>query len=73
MKGTAMDGYALTFTADRLERERAAALNRENGILRSIADRGVVIAPESPTAHAVAGIGVWFRSLLTRPRSLRFA
>ena len=45
-----MDGYALTFTADRLERERAAALNRENGILRSIADRGVVIAPESPTA-----------------------
>lgn len=68
-----MDGYALTYTADRLDRERAAALDRENEILRSIADRGVVITPESPTAHAVAGIGVWFRSLLPRPRQLRFS
>ena len=45
-----MDGYALTYTADRLDRERAAALDRENEILSSIADRGVVITPESPTA-----------------------
>ena len=35
-----MDGSTLTFTADRLERERAAALDRENEMLRSIADRG---------------------------------
>ncbi len=68
-----MDGNTLTFTADRLDRERAAGLNRENAILRSIADRGVTIAPESPTAHAVAGVGVWFRSLFTRPRPLRFS
>ncbi|MFK4805008.1 hypothetical protein ACI3KX_04025 [Microbacterium sp. ZW CA_36] len=68
-----MDGNTLTFTADRLDRERAASLNRENEILRSIADRGVTITPASPTVHAVAGVGVWFRNLFTRPRRLRFS
>ncbi len=68
-----MDGNTLTFTADRLNRERAAALDRENRILRSMADRGVTITPERPIAHAVAGVGVWFRTLLSRPRPLRFA
>ena len=68
-----MDGNNLVYTADRLNRERAAALDRENEILRSIADRGVVITPESPTANAVSGIGVWFRSLFTRPRQLRLS
>lgn len=68
-----MDGNTLTFTADRLDRERAAALDRENEILRSVADRGVTITPESPTAHVIAGVGVWFRSLFTRPRQLRFS
>ncbi|MFC8681561.1 hypothetical protein ACFT30_08565 [Microbacterium ureisolvens] len=68
-----MDGSTLTFTADRLDRERAAALDRENEILRSVADRGVTISPESPTAHVAAGVGVWFRHLFTRPRQARFA
>jgi len=68
-----MDGNTLTFTADRLDRERAASLNRENEILRSIADRGTTITPESPTAHAIARVGVWFRSLFMRPRPLRFS
>ncbi|WP_347975807.1 hypothetical protein [Microbacterium sp. ProA8] len=68
-----MDGNTLTFTADRLDRERAASLNRENEILRSIADRGATITPESPSAHAVARAGVWFRGLFTRPRPLRFS
>jgi len=68
-----MDGNTLTYTADRLDRERAAALDRENEMLRSIADRGVTITPESPTAHAITGVGVWFRSLFTRPRQPRFA
>ncbi|WP_203579722.1 hypothetical protein [Microbacterium hibisci] len=68
-----MDGYSLTFTADRLDRERAAALNRENEILRSIADRGVTIGPESPTAHVGARVGVWIRDLFAGPRPVRFA
>ena len=68
-----MDGNTLTFTADRLNRERAAALNRENAILRSIADRGVVIAPERPVVDAIRDVGVWFRSLFARPAQLRFS
>ncbi|HKP08040.1 MAG TPA: hypothetical protein VJU58_12370 [Microbacterium sp.] len=68
-----MDGIALTFTADRLERERAAALDRENEILRSIADRGATITPESPASHVIAGLGVWFRNLFPRLRQLRFS
>lgn|GEM_PF-1682523 len=68
-----MDGNTLTFTADRLERERAVALDRENEILRSIADRGATVTPESPASHGIAGIGVWFRSLFTGSRQLRFA
>jgi hypothetical protein len=68
-----MDGSTLTFTADRLERERAAALDRENEMLRSIADRGATITPESPASHVIAGIGVWFRQLFTGPRQLRFS
>jgi hypothetical protein len=68
-----MDGNSLTFTADRLNRERAVALDRENEILRSMADRGVVITPERPVVHVIAGVGVWFRSLFARPRQLRFS
>ncbi|MFE5410576.1 hypothetical protein [Microbacterium sp. NPDC056569] len=68
-----MDGSTLTFTADRLDRERAAALDRENEILRRIADRGATVTPESPASHVVAGLGVWFRNLFTRPRQLRFS
>lgn len=68
-----MDGNTLTFTADRLNRERAAALKRENEILRSIADRGVVIAPERPVVDAIRGVGVWFHSLFARPAQLRFS
>ena len=68
-----MDGNTLTFTADRLDRERAATLNRENEILRSIAARDVTITPERPTVHAARGVGMWFRSLFTRPRRPRFS
>ena len=68
-----MDGIALIFTADRLHRERAVALNREIEILHSIADRGATITPVSPTGHVIAGAGVWFRGLFTRPRQLRFS
>lgn len=68
-----MDGSTLTFTADRLDRERAAALDREHEILRSIADRGATITPESPASHVITGIGVWFQHLFARPRQLRFS
>jgi hypothetical protein len=68
-----MDGNTLTFTADRLDRERAAALDRENEILRSIADRGVLITPERPVVDAIRGVGVWFRGLFARPAQLRFS
>ncbi|WP_374974622.1 hypothetical protein ACEYYH_11985 [Microbacterium trichothecenolyticum] len=68
-----MDGSTLTFTADRLDRERAAALDRENEILRSIADRGATVTPESPASRVSAGLGLWFRNLFTRPRQLRFS
>jgi hypothetical protein len=68
-----MDGNTLTFTADRLDRERAAALDRENEILRSIADRCVLITPERPVVDAIRGVGVWFRGLFARPAQLRFS
>ena len=68
-----MDASSLTFAADRLNRERAAALDRENEILRSIADRGVGITPESPAGRVGAGLGVWFRNVFRMPRRPRFA
>jgi hypothetical protein len=68
-----MEGNALVFAADRLHRERTAGLEREHAILRSIADRGVTITPVSPAGRAVAGVGVWFRGLVVRPRRLRFS
>ena len=43
-----MEGNTLIFAADRLHRERTAGLEREHAIRRSIADRGVTIAPVSP-------------------------
>lgn len=66
-----MDGSLLIFTAERLNRERAAALDREIRILRSIADRGVGLAPDRPTVHVIAGIGVWLRSRVPSPLRLR--
>ena len=68
-----MEGNALVFAADRLHRERTAGLEREHAIRRSIADRGVTIAPVSPAGRAVADVGVWVRSLFTGQRRLRFS
>jgi len=59
--------------ADRLHRERTAALIREQQIRRSIADRGVQLTPESPSVHVHAGIGLWLREHFATPRRPRFA
>ena len=45
----------------------------EKKILRSMVDRGVVITPERPVVHVLAGAGLWFRSLFAGPRRVRFA
>lgn len=66
-----MDGSTLIL-ADRLSRERAAALDREHAIRRSLADRGIVVAPERPEAVRPVGVGMWFRRLFERPRQPRF-
>ncbi len=60
--------YCTYTVADRLEHQRAAALDRENELLRSMADRGISIAPARPVVDALHAIGVWFR---TRPRAPR--
>ncbi|HKP08039.1 MAG TPA: hypothetical protein VJU58_12365 [Microbacterium sp.] len=66
-----MDGSTLIFPYEQMNRYRARELDRENRILRSIADRGVVIPPERPQrpiVHALAGAGAWFRDLFSGPR-----
>ena len=62
-----MDLSILTM-ADRLEHHRAADLDRENELLRSIADRGITLSPAHPVVDAVHDFGVWLRNALTRPR-----
>ena len=37
--------YSILTMADQLEHRRASALSRENELRRSLADRGVIIAP----------------------------
>ena len=51
----------LTFAADRLEHQRAAALNRELEVRRSILDRGTTIAPVRPEVTPLHAVGVWLR------------
>lgn len=53
--------YSILTLADQLEHHRASALERENGLRRSLADRGVIIAPARPVIDALHTIGVWFR------------
>lgn len=65
-----MDGSILIL-ADRISRERSAALYREHAIRGSLADRGVVVKPGRPTVDVVSAIGVWLRGLFApapRPR-----
>lgn len=52
----------LTFAADRLEHQRATALDRELEVRRSIADRGTTITPARPEVTPLQAVGVWFRS-----------
>jgi hypothetical protein len=52
----------LTFAADRLEHQRATALNREIELRRSILDRGITITPNRPDVTPLHAVGVWFRS-----------
>ena len=65
-KETVTDYFTYT-VADRLEHRRAAALDRENEMLRSMADRGVGVAPARPVVETLHALGVWFRA---RPRVL---
>lgn len=58
--------------ADRLSRERAAALDREHAIKRTLADRGTLVTPERPQAVWPVGMGVWFRRHFAWPRQPRF-
>jgi len=53
--------------AVRLARERAAALEREQRIRRSLADRGTGITPARPVVDALNGLGVWFRHAFGGP------
>lgn len=66
-----MDGSTLIL-ADRLSRERSAALLREHAVRRTLADRGIVMKPERPTIDVPAGVGLWLRGLFARSRRLRF-
>lgn len=67
-----MDGSILIL-ADRLSRERSAALSREHQVRRLLADRGVVVAPGRPAIDLPSGVGVWLRELFTRSHRLRFS
>ncbi len=58
----------LTFAADRLDHQRATALNRENEVRRSILDRGVTITPVRPDVTPLHAVGVWFRNRRTAVR-----
>ena len=51
----------LTFAADRLDHQRAATLNRELEVRRSILDRGTTITPVRPEVAPLHAVGVWFR------------
>lgn len=65
-----MDGSILIL-ADRISRERSAALYREHAIRRSLADRGITVAPIRPTVDVISAVGVWLRRLFApapRPR-----
>ncbi|MCC2032428.1 hypothetical protein [Microbacterium allomyrinae] len=62
-----MDGSTLIL-ADRLSRERAAALDLEQRIRLSVVDRGIVITPARPVVDALVGLGMWLRSALNPPR-----
>lgn len=67
-----MDGSILIL-ADRLSRERSAALSREHEFRRTLADRGVVVTPARPANDVPSGIGVWLRELFTRSHRVRFS
>lgn len=66
-----MDGSILIL-ADRISRERSAALYREHAIRRSLADRGIVVAPGRPTVDVASAIGVWLRGLFAPAQRPRF-
>jgi len=66
-----MDASTLTL-ADRIHRERTAALYREHENQHTIADRGVGLAPARPEVQARAGVGVWLREHFA-PRRPHFA
>ena len=67
-----MDGSILIL-ADRLSRERSAALLREHELRQTLADRGVVVTPGRPTIDAPSAIGAWLRELFTRSHRVRFS
>ncbi|MBW9092971.1 hypothetical protein JNB62_04675 [Microbacterium jejuense] len=67
-----MDATTLTL-ADRIHRERTAALYRDHERRRTVADRGVGITPARPEVHAHAGLGVWLREHFAAPRRPRFS
>jgi hypothetical protein len=52
----------ITYVADRLDRNRAAALDRDLELQRRIRDRGITIAPARPAVHPLNALGVWVRS-----------
>ncbi|WP_137844845.1 hypothetical protein [Microbacterium sp. 2FI] len=62
-----MDFYTLTM-ADRLEHQRAAALDREIELRRSVTDRGITLAPERPVVSVLETLGLWFRRPVAAPR-----
>lgn len=67
-----MDGSILIL-ADRLSRERSAALSREHEFRRTLADRGVVVTPVRPANDVPSGIGVWLRELFAPSHRVRFS
>lgn len=67
-----MDGSILVL-ADRLSRERSAALSREHEVRRTLADRGVVVTPGRPAIDVPSRIGLWLRELFARSHRVRFS
>ncbi|WP_127819547.1 hypothetical protein [Microbacterium sp. CPCC 204701] len=66
-----MDGSILIL-ADRISRERSAALWREHDVWRTLVDRGIVVTPRRPTVDTPSGVGVWLRALFARSHRPRF-
>ncbi|MET0821554.1 MAG: hypothetical protein ABWY58_11350 [Aeromicrobium sp.] len=59
--------YSTLIMADRLEHQRAAALDRDNLLRRRLVDRGVTLSPARPVLDALRELGMWLRQAVSSP------